>query len=93
MLNNIEKNNKIVLFRSSKIRRIWHANEWFYSVVDIVGALTESTDSKDYWYRVKRRMSDDEKTELSTICRQLKLKSADGKKYPPQILTVLGCFL
>jgi len=81
MTNKLEQNSKIVLFQSRKIRRTWHKNEWFYSVVDIVEALTESVDPKDYWYRVKKRMSDDEKSELSTICRQLKLESADGKKY------------
>jgi hypothetical protein len=51
-----------------------------FSIVDVVEALTDSTDSKDYWYRIKKR----EKVsgfQLSTICRQLKLESADGKKY------------
>ena len=72
----------IKLFESKKIRSVWDALEekWYFSIVDVVGALTDSPDPKDYWYRIKKR----EKVsglELSTICRQLKLESADGKKY------------
>lgn len=73
--------NKIALFEKKQIRKIWHNNEWFFSVVDIVGALTDSADPKDYWYRIKKRASDEEGAELSTICRQLKLPASDGKKY------------
>ena len=47
--------------------------------MDVVGSLTESNNPRDYWYRVKKRMSEEEKSELSTICRQLKLKAPDGK--------------
>ncbi len=72
----------IKLFESKKIRSVWDALEekWYFSIVDVVGTLTDSPDPKDYWYRIKKR----EKVsgfELSTICRQLKLESADGKKY------------
>ncbi len=48
MKDNIEQNKKIVLFQSRKIRRAWHENEWYYSLVDIVGALTESVNPTDY---------------------------------------------
>ena len=71
--------NKIALFEQKEIRKIWHEEQWFFSVVDIVGALTDSLDAKDYWYRVKKRASQEEKIELSTICRRLKLKAPDGK--------------
>ena len=72
----------IKLFESKKIRSVWDALEekWYFSIVDVVGALTDSPAPKDYWYRIKKR----EKVsgiELSTICRQLKLESADGKRY------------
>ena len=67
-------NNEIKTFEGNQIRSIWDAEheEWYFSVVDVVAVLTESKDSRDYWYRVKKRMSDEEKSELSTICRQLK---------------------
>lgn len=74
-------NNKIAIFQKKEIRKILYQNEWWFSVVDVVGALTDSADSKDYWYRIKKRASAEEGAELSTICRQLKLQSADGKKY------------
>lgn len=74
-----EKQNKLIIFQDKNIRRIWHQEEWFYSVVDICGALTDSANPRDYWYRVKKRLNDEEKSELSTICRQLKMKAPDGK--------------
>jgi len=71
--------DKLVVFNNINIRRIWFENDWWFSVVDIVFVLTESTDSKDYWYRMKDRVRLEEESELSTICRQLKLKATDGK--------------
>jgi len=72
----------IKLFENRQVRSFWDEKEekWYFSVVDVVLILTDSPDPKDYWYRMKKR----EKlsgVELSTICRQLKLESADGKKY------------
>jgi hypothetical protein len=72
-------NNKIALFEKKQIRKIWHDKEWYFSVVDIVGALTDSIDPKDYWYRLKKRANEEEEIELSTICRQLKVIAPDGK--------------
>ncbi len=73
--------NKLVVFQGQKIRRIWNDGQWFFSVVDVVGALTDSVDAKDYWYRLKQREKEGSGIELSTFCRQLKLVSADGKFY------------
>lgn len=74
------ENNKLVVFQDRNIRRIWHNDQWYFSVVDVVQVLTDSLDAKDYWYRLKKRESESG-IELSTFCRQLKLESADGKKY------------
>ncbi len=71
----------LAVFEGKNIRRIWHNDEWWFSVVDVVGALTDSVDAKDYWYRLKQRELESAGVELSTICRQLKLMSADGKFY------------
>ena len=65
--------NKLVIFQSKKIRRIWHEDEWYYSVVDVVGALSDSINPRDYWYRMKVRVKDEDGLELSTVCRQLKM--------------------
>ena len=74
-------NYKLALFEEKEIRRTWEEGKWYFSVVDVVFALTDSKDPRDYWYRLKQRVSDEEKIQLSTICRQLKLESSDGKKY------------
>ena len=80
------------LFEGKEIRSMWDAEkeEYYFSVVDVIGALTESKDSKDYWYRLKKRMTEEEKSELSTKCRQLKLKSKDGKFYSTDTLDTKG---
>lgn len=75
----IESQSKMVLFQSRNIRRLWHEDEWFYSVVDIVEALTDSKNSRDYWYRMKVRVKEEDGFEPSTVCRQLKLEAPDGK--------------
>ncbi len=43
-----------VVFQDKKIRRLWHDKEWYFSVVDVVGVLTDSVDARDYWYRLKK---------------------------------------
>jgi DNA-damage-inducible protein D len=82
----------LIVFESKNIRRLWHEEAWWFSVVDVVGALTDSADPKDYWYRMKTRVSSEEKIELSTICRQLKLESSDGKKYATDCANTQGLF-
>jgi len=73
--------NNLALFEEIKIRREWLDNKWYFSVIDIIEFLIDSANPNDYWYKMKNRVSYEEKIELSTICRQLKLKSSDGKKY------------
>lgn len=87
-------NNEIKLFEGNQIRSIWdnEQEEWYFSVVDIVGALTDSKNPRDYWYRVKKRMTVEEKSQLSTICRQLKLESSDGKMYNTDVADIQGIF-
>ena len=84
----------IKMFEGSQIRSVWdnEREEWYFSVVDVIGSLTESNNPRDYWYRVKKRMSEDEKSELSTFCRQLKLKSTDGKSYKTDVADMQGIF-
>ena len=73
-------NNKIILFQNRQIRRIWIDNGWWFSVIDIVGVLTDSVNPRDYWYRMKIRVKSESGVELSTVCRQFKLEASDGKK-------------
>lgn len=74
-------NNSLALFEEKQIRKTWENDKWYFSVVDVIYALTDSNKPRDYWYRLKQRASEEEQVELSTICRQLKLLSSDGKKY------------
>ena len=62
----MKQNKMLVVFQDNKIRRIWHNEKWYFSVVDIVEALTYSVDAKDYWYRLKQREKESSGIELST---------------------------
>jgi DNA-damage-inducible protein D len=72
--------NKLAIFEGSEIRRISVDDEWYYSVVDVIKALTDSDNPRVYWNALKTREKENG-IELSTICIQLKLMSSDGKKY------------
>ena len=87
-------NDDVKMFEGSQIRSVWdnEREEWYFSIVDVVGSLTESNNPRDYWYRVKKRMSEEERSELSTFCRQLKLKSTDGKSYKTDVADMQGIF-
>lgn len=71
----------VKLFESRKIRTHWDEKEeqWYFSVIDVVEALTDSVNPRDYWFKMKIRVKSEDGFELSTICRQFKLKATDGK--------------
>lgn len=71
----------ISIFKGKNVRKTLYNNEWWFSVVDVVGVLTDSVEPSKYWTAMKARMEDEGGFKLSTICRQLKLESSDGKKY------------
>ena len=70
-----EEDKKLIVFENRKIRRIWYNAEWFYSIVDIVAILTESTRSRKYWSDLKIKLIE-EGSELSAKIGQLKFKSS-----------------
>lgn len=77
-------NDKIQLFEDKRIRTAWDEEneEWYFSIVDVVGVLTESPDyntGRKYWNKLKQRLAE-EGSELVTKCHQLKMTAADGKK-------------
>jgi DNA-damage-inducible protein D len=75
-------NDHIAIFEGKKIRKVWdkRAEKWYFSVVDVVDALTESKDARKYWNKLAQRLRD-EGSEVVTKCHQLKLQSSDGKFY------------
>ena len=87
-----DSRGKMVVFGAKQIRRVWVEEQWFFSVVDIIGALTDSPNPRDYWYRMKRREKESSGIELSTLCRQLKLAAADGKYYETEIVNTENAF-
>ena len=86
--------NEIKLFEGNRVRSVWdkEKEEWYFSVIDVVAILTESKNPRDYWYHVKKRMTLDEKSELSTICRQLKMKAEDKKMRETDVADMQGIF-
>lgn len=74
------KKNSIKLFGSDKIRAVWddEQEKWYFSVVDVVAVLTESTNPQTYWRVLKKRLKD-EGNETVTNCNGLKMPAADGK--------------
>ena len=85
MTDERKQSDQIQLFENQKIRTAWDGEreEWYFSVVDVVGVLTDQPDTRHaakYWSVLKSRLKK-EGSELPTNCSQLKLKSADGKQY------------
>ncbi len=83
---------RIAVFKGKEIRKVLFENEWYFSIVDIIAVLTDSDKPRDYWYRMKHREKQATGTELSTLCRQLKLESADGKKYLTEVVNTENAF-
>ncbi len=73
---NMENEKALVTFENYRIRRSYDEKDesWYFSVIDVVGALTDSANPRDYWFKMKIRVKTDDGLELSTICRQLKIR-------------------
>ena len=65
-------NNHLAIFKGKKIRRIIYLNEWYFSIVDVIEALTDSSNPKVYWSAMKSRVKNEDGFQLSTIGKQLK---------------------
>lgn len=74
-----QKENHLVVFQEKAIRRTWHNGEWWFSVVDVCGVLTDSPDAGAYWRKLKQRLGM-EGSEVVTFCHGLKLEAPDGKQ-------------
>lgn len=82
--------SNIKLFESNKVRTHWDEKEeqWYFSIIDVVEVLTNSPNPRDYWFKMKIRVKTEDGLELSTICRQLKLKATDGKMRETDVANV-----
>lgn len=80
------------LFEGKEIRSVWDTDkeEYYFSVIDVISALTDSNNPRNYWNMLKKRMTEEEKSELSTKCVQLKMKAIDGKLRTTDTLDTKG---
>ncbi len=88
----MENERALISFEKQAIRRFYDKeNEvWYFSVIDMVAALTNSVNPRDYWFKMKIRVKTEDGFELSTICRQLKMKAPDGKMRETDCANVEG---
>ena len=87
--------NNVKLFESKRIRTAWdeEKQEWYFSVVDVVGILTDQLTPRNastYWAVMKNRLKDEGANELLTNCKQLKMQAADGKYYNTDVADTKG---
>src|SRR3989338_3850305 len=75
----MDSKNSLVVFQGKKIRRTWYSEEWYFSVIDVVGVLTDTEDARNYWKVLKHRLIGEGGNEAVTNCNQLKLPAEDGK--------------
>ena len=87
------ENTRIKLLEDKKVRTIWdeEAEEWYFSVVDVVAVLTESPNPRKYWSVLKTRLKT-EGSQLATNCSQLKMPATDGKMYKTDCMTTEQLF-
>ncbi|OAV71591.1 DNA-damage-inducible protein D [Bacteroidales bacterium Barb4] len=87
------KKEVVKIFEERAVRTIWNeeAEEWYFSVVDVVGILTDSTDGRKYWNKLKQRLKE-EQNETVTNCHQLKMIAPDGKMRMTDVATTEQLF-
>jgi DNA-damage-inducible protein D len=83
--------NQLTPFEGTEIRKIWHDEQWYFSVVDVISILTDSTQPSRYWADLKKR-SKKEANQSFDFCERLKLPRPDGKTYPSDCATTEGVF-
>ena len=85
--------NEIKLYENKKIRSAWddEKEEWYFSVVDVVGVLTESEEPAAYWRKLKQRLKE-EGSQTVTNCHSLKMKAKDGKMRTTDVADMQGIF-
>jgi DNA-damage-inducible protein D len=86
----MENNDALIPFEGKEIRKVWQDNDWYFSIVDVIGFLTDSPIPRNYWTKVKKALV--KESQLHPFWMQLKLKSADGKNYSTDCTNTEGVF-
>jgi DNA-damage-inducible protein D len=82
------ESQKIILFQEKQVRREWYLDDWYFSIVDVIEVLTDATQPRTYWAKLKKKIK--EESELLPNWQQLKMKSADGKFYKTDVANTEG---
>lgn len=77
----MEQNNQLALFQNKEVRKIWHNGEWWFSIIDAIEVLSNSSRPRKYWNDLKKKLITEGFVELSENIGQLKMMSTDGKYY------------
>ena len=80
----------LIPFEEKSIRKVWHNEEWYFNISDVIAILTDSKDAKNYWRSLKKRLLAESGNEFVTICNELKFEAADHKKYKQDAANVKG---
>ncbi|MDP3041574.1 MAG: Bro-N domain-containing protein [Candidatus Omnitrophota bacterium] len=83
---------RIAVFKGKGIRKTIHKGEWWFSVIDVIEVLSDSVNPRDYWFKMKIRVKEEDGFQPSTICRQLKLSAPDGKMRETDCADTEGIF-
>ena len=82
----------LIPFESGTIRKVWHNEQWFFNVADIISILTDSKNPAAYWRKLKERLLSEGANEVVTNCHRLKFKAIDGKNYLQDGMNTEGVF-
>ena len=85
--NNKKMEDELTPFQGKEIRKVWHNDEWFFSVIDVIGVLTDSKSATHYWSMLKKR-----ENQLVTTCYSLKLTALDGRQRSTDCANTEGVF-
>jgi DNA-damage-inducible protein D len=86
----MEHNNKIALFQEKAIRKVWYEEQWYFSIIDVIVILSDTTNPTSYWSKVQKSIPTE--SEVVRFWHKLKLPGKDGKMYPTDCANTEGLF-
>lgn len=84
------EDNSLIPFGEKPIRKIWHNDEWWFSIVDVIEILTDSPSPKTYWAKLKKKLVEESANQQFRIWELLKVPSSDGRKRPTDCVNTEG---
>ena len=84
------ENSNLIPFEGKEIRKVWHNEQWYFSIIDVIEVLTDSPTPSKYWGKVKNRMKEETLKDLSPNWGKVKMEALDGKSYPTDCANTQG---